>query len=87
MDGSRIYAAVAVAWVFAIRAFSGTRSLFLNHRQSLWGSLRFQRQESFQTVMEKKEYECQVDTLHLSLRSDSPSETEHSPGRWEQSHC
>ena len=47
LDGSGIYAAAVVAGVSAIRVSLGTRSFYLVHRQSLWGSLRFQQQECF----------------------------------------
>ena len=76
MDCSGIYAAVVVAGVSATGVLWGTRSLFLVHRQSLWGSPRFQ-QECFQTVTERREYQCLVDT---------PG-TEYHPSHWEQSRC
>ena len=87
MDSSVIYAAVAAAWVSVTRVLCGTRSLYLAHCQSLWDSLRFQQHESFQTVTERREYHCLVDTLHPYLRSDSLNGTEHRPGRWERNRC
>ena len=87
MDSSVIYAAVVAVWVSATRVMWGTRSLYLVHRQFQWGSLRFQLQESFQTVTERRQYQCLVDTLHPSLRSDSPNETECHPSHWERNRC
>ena len=87
MDGSGIYAAVVVAGVSATRVLWGTRSLYLVHRQSLWVSLRFQQQECFQTVTERREYQCLVDTQHPCLCSDSPNGTEYHPSHWERIRC
>ena len=88
MDSSRIYAAVVVAGVSATRVLWGTRSLYLVHRQSLWGSLPFQQQECFQTVTERREYQCLVvDTQHPCLCSDSLNGTECHPSHWERNRC
>ena len=87
MDGSGIYAAVVAAGVSATRVLWGTRSLYLVHRQSLWGSLRFQQQECFQTVTERSEYQCLVNTQHPCLCSDSPNGTEYHPSHWERNCC
>ena len=87
MDGSGIYAAVVVAGVSATRVLWCTFSLYLVHRQSLWGSLRFQQQEYFQTVTGRKEYQCLVDTQHPCLCSDSPNGTECHPSHWERNRC
>ena len=87
MDGSGIYAVVVVAGVSATRVLWCTRSLYLVHRQSLWGSLRFQQQECSKTVTERREYQCLVDTLHPLLSSDSANGTECHPSHWERNRC
>ena len=87
MDDSVIYAAVASAWVSVTRVLWGTRSLYLVHRQFQWASLRFQLLERFQTVTERREYQCLVDTLHRALRLDSPNGTECHPSHWERNRC
>ena len=71
----------------ATRVLLGTHSLYLVHRQSLWGSLSFQQQECFQTVLDRREYQCLVDTQHPCLCSDSPNGTECLPSHWERNSC
>ena len=62
-------------------------SFYLVHCQSLWGSLRFQQQECLQTVTERRDYQCLVDTQHPCLCSDSPNGTECHPSHWERNRC
>ena len=41
----------------------------------------------FQTVTERREYQCLVDTQHPCLCSDSPNGTECHPSHWERNRC